>query len=65
MSIGKIKESRGVGTAPASHNQLGGWLHHPLKASDRQAQFLTTRFRLSRSLARETARLCFGEAVND
>lgn len=59
------KQNRGVGTAPASRNQLGGWLHKSLTASDRQTQLLTCRYCLSRSLAREMAKLCFGEAAND
>lgn len=46
-------------------NQLGGWLHPSLTASERQAQLLASRFRLSRWMARDMARLCFGEAVND
>lgn len=46
-------------------NQLGGWLQNSNTASDRQAQLLASRFRLSRSMARDMARLCYGEAVND
>lgn len=49
----------------ASRNQLGGWLQHSLTASESQAQILTRRFRLSRWMARDVARLCFGEAQND
>jgi hypothetical protein len=59
------KQNRGAGIAPASRNQLGGWLHQSLTASERQTQLLTRRYCLSRSLAREMAKLCFGEAAND
>ena len=51
--------------AGASRNQLVGWLHPSLTALDWQAQILASRFCLSPSMARETARLCFGEASND
>ena len=51
--------------AGASRNQLGGWLLPSLTATDRQAQLLTRRFLLSPPLARDLARLCFGEAAND
>lgn len=44
-----------------SRNQLGGWLHSSLTASDTRAQMLASRFRLSPWLARDVARLCFGE----
>ena len=59
------KQNRGAGIAPASRNQLGGWLHKSLTVSERQTQLLARRFCLSRSLAREMAKLCFGEAAND
>lgn len=59
------KQNRGAAIAPASRNQLGGWLHNFPTASERQAQLLTRRYCLSRSMARELARLCFGEAAND
>lgn len=59
------KQNRGAGIAPASRNQLGGWLHQSLTASERQAQLLASRFRLSRSLASDVAKLCFGETAND
>lgn len=42
-------------------NQLGGWLRSPSTASDWQAQTLSSRFRLSPWMARDMARLCFGE----
>lgn len=44
----------------ASRNQLGGWLHSPSNASDRQAQLLASRFCLSPWMARDIAELCFG-----
>lgn len=47
--------------AGASRNQLGGWLQSPLTASERQAQLIGRYFCLSRPLARDMARLCFGE----
>lgn len=54
------------GLAPrASRNQLVGWLLPSLTVTDRQAQLLAGRFVLSPPLAREVARLCFGEAAND
>jgi hypothetical protein len=54
------------GLAPrASRNQLGRWLHPSLTATDRQAQLLASRFLLSPPLARDVARLCYGEACND
>lgn len=55
------------GLAPrrASRNQLGGWLHPSPTAAERQAQLLAGRFVLSPPLARDVARLCFGEACND
>lgn len=51
--------------AGASRNQLGGWLLPSLTASDRQAQTLASRFCLSPWMARDMARLCFGEAADD
>ena len=51
--------------AGASRNQLGRWLLPSLTAADRQAQLLARRFVLSPPLARDVARLCFGEAAND
>lgn len=51
--------------AGASRNQLSGWLPPSLTATDRQAQLLAGRFILSPPLARDVARLCFGEAAND
>lgn len=42
-------------------NQLGGWLHSTSTASDWQAQTLSSRFCLSPWMARDMARLCFGE----
>ena len=47
--------------AGASRNQLGGWLHSPSTASDRQAQLIASRICLSPWMARDMARLCFGE----
>ena len=51
------------GQAGASRNQLDGWLHPSLTASDWQAQMLASRFCLSPSMAR--AQLCFWEGCND
>lgn len=60
------KQSRGAGTAPASRDLLCvGWSHRVSTASDSQAQMLASRFCLSPSMARDLARLCFGEARND
>jgi hypothetical protein len=49
-------QNRGVGVAPASRNQLGGWLHNPLTSQEQQEQSLIARFQLSRPLARELAK---------
>ncbi|PLK27098.1 hypothetical protein C0V78_09535 [Novosphingobium sp. TH158] len=46
-------------------NQLGGWLHSPSTASDRQAQMLAARFCLSPWMAQDMARLCFGECGHE
>ncbi len=51
--------------AGASRNQLVGWLHPFPTASERQAQMLACRFCLSPSMARDLARLCFGERCHD
>ena len=60
------KQSRGAGTAPASRDLLcPGSSQHPFTASDWQAQTLASRFCLSPSMARDMARLCFGEERND
>ncbi len=58
------KQNPGV-EARALRNQLGGWLHHSHTSTESQAQMLVCRFRVSPSLARDMARLCFGEALND
>lgn len=51
--------------ARASRNQLSGWLQYLPTPTESQAQMLVCRFRVSPSLARDMARLCFGEALND
>lgn len=51
--------------AGVSRNQLGGWLLPSLTATERQAQLLASRFMLSPPLARDMARLWFGESAND
>ena len=51
--------------AGASRNQLGGCLHLLSIASERRAQLLGSRFCLSPWMARDMARLCFGEGCND
>ena len=51
--------------AGASRNQLVGWLQTSLTASDWRAQMFASRFCLSPWMARDMARLCFGEARND
>ena len=57
-----MAEMQNAGVEPGVlRNQLGGWLHISLTASDWQAQILTSRFRLSPWMARDPARLCFGE----
>ena len=53
------------GQAGASRNQLGSWLHPSPTASDWRAQMLACRFCLSPWMARDMARLCFGEGCND
>lgn len=53
------------GQAGASRNQLVGWLHSPSTASDRQTQLIASRICLSPWMARDMARLCFGEGCND
>lgn len=59
-------QKRNAGRQPGvSRNQLGGWLHRSLTASERQAQLLAARFCLSPSMAKDVARLCYGEAAND
>ena len=61
-----MAQMQNPGLAPrASRNQLGGWLHPSSTASDWQAQTLACRFCLSPWMARDTARLCFGEGCND
>ena len=55
-------EMQNPGLAPrASRNQLGGWLLPTLTASELRAQTLTSGFRLSPWMARDMARLCYGE----
>ena len=59
-------QKRNAGVRPGvSRNQLGGWLQRSLTASERQAQLFARRFRLSPSMAKDLARLCYGEAAND
>ncbi|MBA4308079.1 MAG: hypothetical protein C0429_15215 [Sphingopyxis sp.] len=57
-------QNPGVQTG-ASRNQLGGWLHSPPTALERQAQLMASRFCISPAMAKDIARLCFGEALND
>lgn len=49
----------------ASRNQLVGCLQSFPTASDKQAQMLACRFCLSPSMARDLARLCYGERSYD
>ena len=57
---------RNAGGQPGvSRNQLGGWLHSPSTASERRAQMLASRFCLSPWMARDMARLCFGEGCRN
>jgi hypothetical protein len=59
-------QMRNAGVQPGvSRNQLGGWLHSPSTASDRQAQLLGRCFCISPPLARDMAWLCFGEGSYD
>ena len=61
-----IPDMRNAGLQPGvSRNQLVGWLHSSPTASDWQAQTLACRFCLSPWMARDMARLCFGEGCND
>lgn len=54
-------QNPGAWNAGALRNQLGGWLQQSPTASESQAQILAISFRLSPWLARDVARLCFGE----
>jgi len=59
-------QKQNPGLAPrASRNQLVGCLHSFPTASDKQVQMLVCRFCLSPTIAREMARLCFGETLNE
>lgn len=59
-------EMQNPGLAPrASRNQLVGWLHSSPTASDWQAQTVACRFCLTPWMARDMARLCFGERGYD
>lgn len=52
--------------AGASRDQVcGSGSHSSSTVTDWQAQMLACRFSLPPSMAREVARLCFGEAGND
>ena len=54
------------GLAPrASRDCFGRPSHRFLTASDWRAQMLAARFHLSPWMARDMARLCFGEGRND
>ncbi|WP_373084894.1 hypothetical protein [Sneathiella sp.] len=54
------------GLAPrASRDCFGGPSQSFLTASEAREQMLAFRFCLSPSMARDIARLCFGEAQND
>ena len=53
------------GQAGASRNQLSGWLLSPSSASDWQAPSPASRFCMSPWMARDMARLCFGEGDGD
>ena len=63
--MGLDMQNPGAVNAGASRNQLGGWLHCSLTATNRQAQILASRFCLSPWMARDMAQLCFGEGCND
>lgn len=55
-------QMQNAGVEPGvSRNQLGGWLHSPSTAPDVRAQMLASRFFLSPWMARDLARLCYGE----
>lgn len=61
-----MPETRNAGGQPGvSCNQLGCWLQSSSTALGWQAQMLVARFHLSPSMARDIARLCFGEGSND
>ncbi len=49
----------------ASRNQLRGWLHPSIIASDAQVQWLALRHGLSPAMARQVAALHFGGAAHD
>jgi hypothetical protein len=51
--------------AGVSRDQLGGWSHSFPTVEDWQVQMLGCRFCLSPWMARDVARLCFGEGGND
>ena len=57
-----VAHMRNAGGQPGvSRNQLRGWLHPSVTASDWRAQMLASRFCLSRDMAW----LCFGEGSGD
>jgi hypothetical protein len=55
------------GLAPRASRELlcHGWSHRPFTATESQAQMFACRFCLSPWMARDMARLCFGEGAND
>ena len=55
------------GLAPRASRDLLclGWSHLSLTALDWREQMLASRFCLSPWMARDMARLCFGESCND
>ena len=61
-----VAHMRNAGGQPGvSRNQLRGWLHPSVTASDWRAQMLASRFCLSPWMARDMAWLCFGEGCGD
>ena len=56
-------EMQNPGLAPRASRDLlcGGWSQTSITASDWRAQMLAARFCLSPWMARDMARLCFGE----
>lgn len=60
-------EMRNPGLAPRASRDLlcAGWSRSSITASDLRAQTLGVRYRLSPWMARDIARLCFGEGRDD
>lgn len=49
----------------ASRDQLHGWLHPSIIVSERQTQWLASRYCLSPAMAQQMSALLFGSAAHD